>query len=309
MKNDDDFWKYDGNVIKCRELKAIHKLENGDLRSPVIFSFSFDRYSININQKSKREIIVKSENDVNAEDLFMIHQNVENLLMLLEGMFIPIKSISFNGNCDDAFMSLSDRCIKDRLRCYESADYCRYRDHKFLDFELLLSEQIYKKWILLRDELGIMHPVFLYNMAKDTSTIDAKAAFLIEMAEPLVELVKEHTIFFSCLSPGKSGTSLRMCLDSLIVTYGKDIFSRELTNRSAYDTFLDKSIKTRVRIMNIKKNAEKGYYSSKEYVLYDVKFSFLYRRIILELLGVPYEDYVNALQVAVEKWDKWLTCE
>ena len=200
-------------------------------------------------------------------------------------------------------------CIKDRLRCYESADYCRYRDHKFLDFELLLSEQIYKKWILLRDELGIMHPVFLYNMAKDTSTIDAKAAFLIEMAEPLVELVKEHTIFFSCLSPGKSGTSLRMCLDSLIVTYGKDIFSRELTNRSAYDTFLDKSIKTRVRIMHIKKNAEKGYYSSKEYVLYVVKFSFLYRRIILELLGVPYEDYINALQIAVEKCDKWLTGE
>ena len=274
---DDNIFAIDGKPIKCKELKAVHKLEKGVLRSPVSHSFSYKKYTITINQMCTREIIISSKDITNAEELFNIHQNVENILMIMEGFFVSIESIYFDNNSTVILRELSEKCIKYRLRCYCSDDCCKYFDHVFLDFEKYLDNTIFKNWVKLREEAGLMHQVFLYNMAKDTSPIDSKAAFLIEMSEPLVELVKEHTVNCASLTPGERGTTLKMCLDSMITYYGKDIFKRELVDKNTYDNFLEKTVKTRVRVMHIKKKVEQGYYSKNEYLLYVIKFSFLYK--------------------------------
>ncbi len=306
MYSENNIFENDGKPIKCKELKAVHKKENGSLRSPVTQSFSYKEYTIIINQIDTREIIIHSELFTNAEELFVIHQNVENILMIMEGFFVPLESIIFDDNSTNVLKELSEKCINDRLRCYYSADYCKYRNHVFLDFETYINGAVFEKWLELREEAGLMHQVFLYNMAEGTSPIDSKVAFLIEMSEPLVELVKEHTVNCASLTPGNRDTSLKVCVDSLIINYGKDIFKRELNNKNTYDNFLEKTVKTRVRIMHIKKNVKQGYYSGKEYLLYVLKFSFLYRHIMLSLLGIPYEDYVTSLMSVVDKWDKWL---
>lgn len=74
---------------------------------------------------------------------------------------------------------------------------------------------------------------------------------LIELAEPLVEIVKKHTNFYASLTPGARGTSLKNCLDALITKYGVDIFERELSND--YEKFLSALVNSRVRIMHIKR--------------------------------------------------------
>lgn len=65
--------------------------------------------------------------------------------------------------------------------------------------------------------------MYLYSLSNNGVTVDVKCAFLIELAEPLIEIVKEHTNFFSSLQPGPRGASLKNCLDALITKYGFDI--------------------------------------------------------------------------------------
>ena len=43
----------------------------------------------------------------------------------------------------------------------------------------------------------------------------------------------------------------------------------------------------------------------KEAVLYAVKLSYLYRIIILTLLGINYEVYAEKVKSSVARWDAW----
>ena len=65
--------------------------------------------------------------------------------------------------------------------------------------------------------------------------IDIKCAFLIELAEPLVEIVKNHTNCFSSLNPGNRGTTLKICLEELKKNMAK-IFSK-MSCRTVVKTF------------------------------------------------------------------------
>ncbi len=68
--------------------------------------------------------------------------------------------------------------------------------------------------------------MFLYSVSDSKMPIDAKCAFLFELAELLVEVVKVHTHLYSSLTPGERGTSLKMCVDALISKYGTLIFRK-----------------------------------------------------------------------------------
>lgn len=153
-----------------------------------------------------------------------------------------------------------------------------------------------------------MHQIYLYCLIKGFYTADVRLAFLVEIFEPLVELVKAHTYYFQTLEPGNTRTtSLKMCIDALITKYGADIFPKELN--ACYLDFLNKAVKSRVRIMHIKKNQEAKCFSDKEDIYYSAKFSLLYRRILLELLGISYCSYEAQLKDAVISWDDWLSGE
>ena len=56
---------------------------------------------------------------------------------------------------------------------------------------------------------------------------------------------------------------------------------------------------------DIKKNQPR-HFSGKDCVRYSMKFSLLYRRILLDLLDVPYEAYIARLRHAVQVIDEWL---
>lgn len=133
-------------------------------------------------------------------------------------------------------------------------------------------------------------------------TADVKCAFMIELSEPLIEIVKEHTSFFSSLIPGTHNTSLKNYLDALITKYGVEIFQRELSN--SYEQFLSAIVNSRVRIMHIKREQKGRYFNGEESVLCVLKISLLYRRIMFELLDIEEGNYKVALSRSVSSINK-----
>ena len=90
---------------------------------------------------------------------------------------------------------------------------------------------------------------------------------------------------------------------ALIEEYGKDIFEREMEANEK--EFLSTVINSRVRIMHIKRNQKIKYFDGNESVLYILKLSLLYRRILLEILGVEKQVYVDKLRKCVSRLNRW----
>ena len=126
---------------------------------------------------------------------------------------------------------------------------------------------------------------------------------MIELSEPLIEIIKEHTNFYSSLIPGERNTSLKNCLDALITKYGTEIFKNELS--SNYEQFLSIMVNSRVHIMHIKRKQKGIYFNGKESILYILKMSLLYRRIIFELLNIDENIYKEALDKSVLCINGW----
>lgn len=145
--------------------------------------------------------------------------------------------------------------------------------------------------------------MFLYSVSDSKLPIDVKCAFLIELSEPLVEVVKANTNFYTNLNPGERDTSLKMCIDALISKYGTDIFDRELTGN--YDEFLKVIVNSRVRIMHIKRKQKGLHFNGSESVLYAQKMLLLYRRILLEILDVKFDLYKARFLLLVQELNRW----
>ena len=245
------------------------------------------KFHIKIEQCGFRMIAITSDRDTSAFDLYAILTRIERLLMLLEGVFIPLSELKLSESDtanEKQLTSFQNNLIKGRLSYFSSADFCNYKVDKLLEFDTILTAELYSKWEQLLVELDLVHQVYLYFLSNSKITVDVKCAFLIELAEPLIEVVKEHTKFFSSLTPGPRGASLKNCLDALITKYGADIFGSELA--SDYERFLFAMVNSRVRIMHIKREQKGVFFNGNESVLYMLKMNLLYRRIMFEVLGI-----------------------
>lgn len=226
--------------------------------------------------------------------------------MLLDGRFVNLKELILEDSVEgksEHLKSYANNIIRTRLSYYNSADFCNYTLDKLMDFEKVITPELFNDWYELLDELDIVHQMFLYSLSDSKMPIDAKCAFLIELAEPLVEVVKAHTHFYSSLNPGERGTSLKMCVDALISKYGNDIFAKEIA--SNYDKFLQTIVNSRVRIMHIKRKQKGLYLNGSEAILYAQKMSLLYRIILLEILGIGAEMYKKNMKKLIDSLDKW----
>lgn len=296
-------------IIKCRSLTAIFQGDKLLLGGPHIVEFDTtdeQKFHIKIEQCGFRMITITSDRDTSAFDLYAILTRIERLLMLLEGVFIPLSELklSKSDTADEKQLtSFQNNLIKGRLSYFSSADFCNYKVNKLLEFDTILTAELYSKWEQLLVELDLVHQVYLYFLSNSKITVDVKCAFLIELAEPLIEVVKEHTKFFSSLTPGPRGASLKNCLDALITKYGADIFSSELA--SDYERFLSAMVNSRVRMMHIKREQKGAFFNGNESVLYMLKMNLLYRRIMFEVLGIDEAIYKNSLLKCVSRLDEW----
>lgn len=225
--------------------------------------------------------------------------------MLFDGVFIPLSELKFSESDtvdENRLISCQNNLIKMRLSYFSSADFCNYSVDKLLKFDTVLTAELFCKWEQLLDELDVVHQMYLYSLSDSKITVDVKCAFLIELAEPLIEIVKEHTKLFSSLTPGARGTSLKNCLDALITKYGVDIFSRELS--SDYESILQIMVNSRIKIMHIKRKQNGLYFNGNESILYILKMNLLYRKIMFEMLNIEEVNYKDNLLRCVSRLDK-----
>ena len=286
-------------AVKCKSLVATYGLCRGALSGPRQCSISLINdgvnYEVNIKQALNREISVSADQYVDASTLFSIQSSVEKLLMLFEGRFIPLKkfSLSDSESSDDITLkSLAEEMASDRLIYYDSADFCKHAWMKLLDFDEALSMCKFRKWERLLGQMDIAYQIYLYALSRGLSTSDLKLAFLAELAEPFAEIIKIRTAKFNALKPG-NGSSLPDCIEEVIKEYGQDVFQKELSNGIREFAKLMKD--NRVRIMHIKYKQTTGKLPPEDNIRYVMKFALLYRRILLELMGINYSIYRSKL--------------
>lgn len=286
--------------IYCKELKAIYVEEHGLLSGPITSHIELNKgYRVAIEQFGLRTITVSNVEEVDARELYVVLSRVVRLLMLFDGKFYKLKELKFSESQNDAHRlgGYAKKVINSRLSYFESHSACSTNDF-ICSYEDVLTSKLYDDWVELLEDLDISHQVYLYSMSANKMPVDLKVSFLIELAEPLIELVKNKTGLYASLSPGERGTSLKMCLDALITKYGLEIFNKEI--EVDYDTFLKILVNSRVRIMHIKKKQKGKYLNGNESVLYMLKISFLYRYILLSLLGVCKMEMMEHIKKAVE---------
>lgn len=288
----------DGKKL-CSSLKVILRNE-GILGGPhslqMVYTLNDLDISIKIGQTGIRTIILTLSAPAPMSTLWNLYSQLERLLVLIDGRFLSIDKVEFSreGCSETEYAEYTNECIKRRLAyCKTDLTYC-YSDHCFLKFEDILTPELLSKWIVLQEELDIVHQVMLYNIADTGATHDVKCANFIECFEPLTEIINEYERFFPTLKPGDRSTTLKMCIDAVISKYGADIFSKEYTVNK--DRFLQVLVNTRNRIMHIKRNQLKdNYLSGTESILYLVKLCHLYRVVLLSLLGIDYSRYQDVV--------------
>lgn len=222
--------------FKGTKLSVVQGLENGVMGGPFQQKFELDNgIVVSISQMFKREIGLTSRSPITSEDLIFIFQDIQKLLMLFDGRFYTIEKLTVSNDNAESVDVLNEY-NKMRLNCFYSKDLYQYSWLKIISFQDVLANDLYKEWLSLIGDLDIAFQVFLYALSDNKMTVDLNFAFLVELAEPLVELLKERTYYCQSLNPGERGTTLKMCIDNLIVLYGADIFAKELEDN--YTLFL-----------------------------------------------------------------------
>lgn len=294
-------------LAKCKVLIGTYINDNIILGGPHVAEFETrdNKFFIKIEQCGYRKISIKALEDTSVFELYGVFTKIERLLMIFDGQFLNLENLEFTDSSDtekSMLKSVGNNLMHQRLSYFKSADLVSYKVDKLLEFEEVLNSDLYDKWEHLLEELDIAHQMYLYAMGDTKITVDVKCAFLIELSETLVEVLKAYTNSFQKLKPG-NGTSLKACVKALIEEYGKDIFEREMEANEK--EFLSTVINSRVRIMHIKRNQKIKYFDGNESVLYILKLSLLYRRILLEILGVEKQVYVDKLRKCVSRLNRW----
>ena len=294
-------------LAKCKVLIGTYINDNIILGGPHVAEFETrdNKFFIKIEQFGYRKISIKASEETSVFELYGVFTKIERLLMIFDGQFLNLENLEFTDSSDtekSMLKSVGNNLMHQRLSYFKYSDLVSYKVDKLLEFEEVINSDLYDKWEQLLEELDIAHQMYLYAMGDTKITVDVKCAFLIELAETLVEVLKVYTNSFQKLKPG-NGTSLKACVKALIEEYGKDIFEREMEANEK--EFLSTVINSRVRIMHIKRNQKIKYFDGNESVLYILKLSLLYRRILLEILGVEKQVYVDKLRKCVSRLNRW----
>ena len=189
-------------LAKCKSLMATFKSDKLMLDGPHIVEFDTvenNSFHIKIEQCGIRKIILTSNEDASVFDLHAVFSRVERLLMIFDGIFIPLSKIelSESDTVEERTLSLcNENFMKGRLSYFSSANFCNYSLDKLLEFDSILTTDLFCKWQQLLDELDVVHQMYLYSLSDSGITVDVKCAFLIELAEPLVEIIKTILTFY-----------------------------------------------------------------------------------------------------------------
>ena len=266
------------------------------------------KYDISIVLLSnKKSIQIIASAAVCFNDLYEIAMDIIRFENLFEGRFFTIKSFCID---NQEFIEQVEPKLLGYMKGNKTVPY----------FYMVEDDVIYKKWFLsfqkyLKNKLLRYH-VFLYSAFLPGMTADIRIAQLIEIFEPTAnELAEEGKIQLiaapyrvfknTCKKCGAQITRkipnkdvyLKDRIIAVVKAYGRDIFVGDSKAK-----LIRKAVAVRNKVDHVER--QRGAMTGPECGLYLLKFSLLYRVIVMEEIGVPYEYIKPRLKLEIEDMNK-----
>jgi len=270
---------------------------SGFMGGPHIVSFSVPlnkaKYEIRIKQQGKREISIYSE-DGCYDDLLFVYYALETLLMLCDGQFYPVTR-AFDGT------DITSSFVERKLPSHTSADFMVSAAAKLLEFDTVLNESVFLKWVELSEKLDLIHKMVMYCLSAVEMPKDMQCAYMVEAFKGVCELVHNQKPSFEIFGNGRE-LNLKTAFLAIADKYGSEIFAEEYSRNR--DQFAQILVDTRNRIAHIKSRNGRRVLDGSESVAYIIKMSFLYRIVLFDLLDIPQNNYDQALKMHIRKIDE-----
>lgn len=265
-------------------------------------------YVIKIQLIANKKIIsIESSDEVEFDKYYEIVMDVIRFENLFEGRFYSIKTCKLDdvellSDLEKSFLGYmtSDKVMAGFYITFDDKMYKKL----FLAFEKYISKRI------------LQYHVSLYATYLKGMTVDLRMAQLLEVFEPMtLELSEEGKISLqpdpyrifenTCPNCGtkvtrrtrNTGLHLKDMLKGVIKTYGKDIFQGDSVAK-----IVRKAVILRNRIDHV--DNQRGALTGPECGHYLYKFSLLYRIIVMQEIGIPYDFIQGRVKVLVEDFNK-----
>lgn len=291
----------------CKEFRTEYRLEKGILETAPDYDFVISKIPniiCHIEQNVVRTISIIAEEQRPLSEMYSYLTTMERLLVIIDGVFIPLTSISFPEVGDNKVKldSLTEHIKMQRLHYFESAKFLTYKADTFSAYWECLPFIDYSLWNKTMDDLGVLHQMFLYASSYTNLTNDVMLAFLVELMEGLAEFYRDEYPKFGTINP-IGDNYLATKVKEMIRCFGKVIFSEEIKAHEA--EFVSTLVNSRVNIMHIKRKQREPFMNGSESSLYVIKMNYLYRWALLEYIGVPTEIFSKNVEKRIERLNEW----
>lgn len=265
-------------------------------------------YLITVNVRGNNKAI-KIEADVDAEfeKFYELVMDIIRFENLFDGRFFRISSWEFDGNnmlpqLDNKLLGYMNSRIS--MSCF----YIKYDDTTYRSLFNRFEKYLNKKLL--------QYHISLYSTYLDGMPVDLRLAQLIEIFEPLAcELyekgeirlranpylvVKEKCPKCGCSVAKKirnKGTHLEDLIKAVIKRYGKDIFDGDSVAK-----VVRKAVVLRNKIDHV--SNQRGSMTGPECGFYLYKFQLLYRIIVMQEIGIPYESIEGRVKILINDFNK-----
>lgn len=281
-----------------RTLTITEALQFDYLAGPnnVQFDFSDENtlFEITVKQCGFRTITIYAPENISTVKLLDIYYNIRKYLLLLDGHFYQIEKAVENG------AEITNSLIARELPCYKSADFMMGTGLLFKDLNALTPIFLHS-FNSIQYDLDISYKIMLHCISSVELPVDMKCAFLIETFMPLAELIQDRVTDFKLPRIASRESKLQKYIVAIITRYGHDIFCKECDeNIQIFTQILTNS---RNRIAHAKQKQDKIVLNGEESVLYLCKLSLLYRVVLFNLIGIPFDCYRRKLISIVAELD------
>lgn len=275
------------------------------------FSLMFDgvKFDIDMVQAIGRHICIKADKSISGWYMWSVFMCLRDVLMLVDGFFLETSNAVFYKEGSKKKYLYANKYMAESSAVFASFENLGGSSVGILsgtcpDIHLDMAQMLLQ-WMSVEKELRLPFMLVLYYVSALSLPVDLRIGHLVEFSEVLVEFISETGIYQLNMNGIKKKGRLRLrdCLEILLKNFGQIVFDDVLNGNIT--RFIDVCVHSRNKIMHIKRESKTGdCWDCWESCLLVNRFWYLYRRILLELIGVKFEEYNMSLCKIVQRWDE-----
>ncbi|EEZ96785.1 HEPN domain-containing protein [Legionella longbeachae] len=334
------------NVVKAK-LKFVDSFPTNYIHP--IFKITEDsvEYTYTI-EHSNLYLIIDITSNVEIPYKLLWDKSVDLLKLynFLRGYFPTFEMLNFYIKDDDSgTIHLPGKCLNNMTSHYSTESFYNTFDFRI---SLNNLEDVFRRWLELNKKLSFANNVYFSATSNSPMPKDLSFSLIIQLFEEIniylknrqntsddktdedKRALKNHIknlidrdqtwneeLFtkaevkdFICrtiLTYFKTNKTLRECLNQAISNYGEDIFQIEYSSVEP-NKFLTKLVESRNKIFHID-GSKQNTLKNAEYTAYCMKFSLLYRRVIIKQLLHDFNFNTDIQKYYITLIDKWICRE